>query len=118
MTAATATKMAGRVAQIGRPLRLCWRAPKKISSLPDRSIWTGKTSTKATRIASNRGASWNRLPDDRARRNPAPMPRKLASRTKVREVGEVEDLGASPADQRELEEEHQEAQKEEADAPR
>ena len=75
--------MTGSVAQMGKPVPLFSRAPKKIRSLPERLIWTGKTMTNPTIAASSTGARGKRFGDERARRNPTPMPRKLASRTKL-----------------------------------
>ncbi len=51
-------------------------------SLPLRSIWTGKTSTKPTSRASTTGAQRNVSCLARPRRKPTPIPRKLPSSTK------------------------------------
>jgi hypothetical protein len=81
MTAATARKTKDSETQIGSPVRPY--PPKKISSLPLRSISTGKINTAPTRIASVSGANGNRSILEAPRRNPTPIPRKLPSSTKL-----------------------------------
>ena len=81
MMPATPRKRTGRVSQGGSPLCVP-NAPKKISSVPDRSICTGKIRTNAIRTASAIGAKRNKSYRASARKNPRPIPRKLARRTK------------------------------------
>ena len=81
MTPATPRKRTGRVSQGGNPV---WvpNAPKKMSSVPDRSISTGKIRTNAISAARPMGAKRNRSRPESGRKNPSPIPRKLASRMK------------------------------------
>ncbi len=56
--------------------------PKNNRSVPLERMLTGKKRTNATKAASASGVYGNRSRDDRARRNPIPMPKKLPSSTK------------------------------------
>src|SRR5215212_7680581 len=78
--AATITKITASTTDRGGPL--VSSSPKKIRSLPDRLISTGKKRTKATSRARASGAYGKRFVFLSARRNPMPMPRKLPRRTK------------------------------------
>ncbi len=82
ITPATPRKRRGRVTKGGSPVRVP-RAPKKMSSVPDRSISTGKSLTNPTSTARAIGAKRNRLRPLLALKNPRPMPRKLASKMKL-----------------------------------
>ena len=82
ITPATPRNRRGRVTNGGSPLRVP-RAPKKMSSVPERSISTGNSRTNPTRTARAMGAKRNRSRPALALRNPRPMPRKLASRMKL-----------------------------------
>ena len=86
-----------------------------MTSEPDRSISTRKMITNPIRMASATGAYGKRLIRDRARRKPIPMPEEAPQQDEIREVREVDDVRAGPADERQLHEEHQAAQEDQAE---
>src|SRR5206468_7855409 len=80
ITAAAATKITGSSTQMGsagdpnHPVSVRWG--------PNRVTPTGNARTNRTKAARTIGAWGNRSTGRPARRNPTPIPRKLASRTK------------------------------------
>ena len=82
ITSAVARKMTGRAIQEGTP-EVALLPPKKINWSAERSTVTGKTLTNTMSTPIAMGASRERSRCDRECRNPAPMPRKLPSRTKL-----------------------------------
>ncbi len=80
MITATAQKTIGSITHIGIPRSAS--DPKNTSVDPDLSITTGNLTTKAMKNAITTGAQRNRSVDERARRKPRPIPRKLPSSTK------------------------------------
>src|SRR6267378_711301 len=103
MTAATPRKSRGRVMNGGSPLRVP-SAPKKMSSVPDRSISTGKTRTKATSVVSSEESETDA--------------EEAGEQDEVREIRKVEDVRPDPSNQSQLQEEHQKAERDQPDALR
>ena len=81
MTVTVSAKITGRLTHMGRARRpnspSSWRSPA--NAVTD----TGNASMKMTRAASATGATGNRSRLAVPRRKPTPIPRKLASRTKL-----------------------------------
>ena len=89
-----------------------------MTSEPLRWMVTGKVQDRRRPAPSAAAASRPDRPGLRLIRKPEPMPRNEPEQHEVGEVGQVHDVRAQPADQRQLEEQHQRAGRAAAGRPR
>ena len=113
MIAATAMKMNGSTTQVGSPLRL--EGAEVDQFPPVRSISTGNA-LMTRRTAQSDGRPDEQVGPSSATQEPEPDTEEAPEQDEVREVRQVDDVRAGPADQDELDEEHQEAGEEELES--
>ena len=92
-------------------------SPKKIRSLPERSIWTGKMRTKPIRKARAIGLYGNRFVPRLRPQEADADPEEAAEQHEVREEREVDDVRAGPPDERQLDEQDEEGEEDEPERP-